>query len=134
MSVPRFCADTWHALREKFYFLHDNFSSLRRQFSRSAQKVFVTKFVTCITNFVTRITKFLTSVTKFVTKNISEKIKDLCADRKNCLRRAKKIAPRKFFGAYKIIAAICGGKRSCRVARNRGCGKDGWLPRARGAK
>ena len=29
---------------------------------------------------------------------------------------------------------ICGDKRLCRAARNRGCGRGGWLPRARGAR
>ena len=40
------------------------------QFSLSAQKKFVTNFVTHITNFVIRVTNFLTHVTKFVTKTI----------------------------------------------------------------
>ena len=91
MSVPRICADTWHALREKFYFLHDNFSSLRRQFSLSAQKVFVTNFVTCITNFVTRISKFVTCVRKFVIKIICADNEKLQGERKNFQGDRKKL-------------------------------------------
>ena len=59
-------------------------------FSLSAQKKFVTNFVTHITNFVIRVTNFLTHVTKFVTKTILYKRKKYQAEKKNYLLERKK--------------------------------------------
>ena len=58
-------------------------------FSLSAQKKFVTNFVTHITNFVIRVTNFLTHVTKFVTKTILYKRKKYQAEKKNYLLKRK---------------------------------------------
>ena len=65
-------------------------------FSLSAQKKFVTNFVTHITNFVThitnfviRVTNFLTHVTKFVTKTILYERKKYQAEKKNYLLERK---------------------------------------------
>ena len=58
-------------------------------FSLSAQKKFVTNFVTHITNFVIRVTNFLTHVTKFVTKTILYGRKKYQAEKKNYLLERK---------------------------------------------
>ena len=58
-------------------------------FSLSAQKKFVTNFVTHITNFVIRVTNFLTHVTKFVTKTILYERKKYQAEKKNYLLERK---------------------------------------------
>ena len=54
-----------------------------RCFLLSAQKKFVTKFVTCITNFVTCVRNFVTSVTNFVIKNILYEKKKSMGEKKN---------------------------------------------------
>ena len=53
-----------------FPFCADIFPAPISHFSLSAQKKFVTKFVTLITKFVTYVSKFVIYVTKFVTKTI----------------------------------------------------------------
>ena len=58
-------------------------------FSLSAQKKFITNFVTHITNFVIRVTNFLTHVTKFVTKTILYERKNYQAEKKNYLLKRK---------------------------------------------
>ena len=53
-----------------FLFLPDNFPDSLRNFLLSAQKKFITNFVTHITKFVTYVSKFVIHVTKFVTKTL----------------------------------------------------------------
>ena len=69
---------TWtrEDLRDIFFFSRSYFPISAGYFSPSAQKKFITNFVTCITNFVICVTNFLTSVTNFVTKYF-------CADSEN---------------------------------------------------
>ena len=66
----RFAAESRHENGENSSFLLENSYAHIKAFLLSAQKVFVTKFLTCVTNFVTRITNFVISVTNFVTKTI----------------------------------------------------------------
>ena len=73
-----------------FLFLPYNFPAPIRNFSLSAQKKFVTKFVTHITKFVTRVSKFVIRVTKFVIKIVLWIVKTFCAFRKNFLAANKK--------------------------------------------
>ena len=73
-----------------FPVLYDIFPAPIRNFSLSAQKKFVTKFVTHITKFVTRVSKFVIRVTKFVIKIVLWIVKTFCAFRKKILAENKK--------------------------------------------
>ena len=99
--------------RAIFSFLFEIFSCLPRQFSPSAKKKFVTKFVTRITKFVTRITKFVTCVRKFVTAVTKFVIKNILADRKKYQGDNKN-----FQGARKHFQAARAAFRERPSARN----------------
>ena len=92
--------------RANISFLLETFSCLPRQFSPSAKKKFVTKFVTRITKFVTCVRKFVTAVTKFVIKNILADRKKYQGDNKN------------FQGARKHFQAARAAFRDRPSARN----------------
>ena len=92
--------------RANISFLLEIFSCLPRQFSLSAKKKFVTKFVTRITKFVTCVRKFVTAVTKFVIKNILAGRKKYLGDNKN------------FQGARKHFQAARAAFRERPSARN----------------
>ena len=70
--------------RAIFSFLFEIFSCLPRQFSPSAKKKFVTKFVTRITKFVTCVRKFVTAVTKFVINFFCQIVKIIKEEGKIC--------------------------------------------------